>query len=104
MIHILIGKVVDNLWATRKYESLVGLKFMIVELLNRGTPEKELIVAVDLIGAGIGERVLITQGSSARRMYKLENTPIDVIIIGIIDEDCPIDGGCGSTGARGDLV
>lgn len=88
MINILIGKVVDSIWSTRKEESLVGLKFMIVELLYQGSIEKKFIVAADIIGAGIGEHVLITQGSSARKMKKLENTPIDAIIIGIIDEDC----------------
>jgi len=40
-----------------------------------------------MIGAGIGERVLITQGSSARRMTGYENAPIDATIVGIIDEN-----------------
>lgn len=82
-----IGKVISNVWSTRKDESLTGLKLMIVQLLN--TPDKEqgnIVVAVDTIGAGIGERVLLTEGSSARRMAGLESAPIDTIIVGIIDE------------------
>ena len=62
---------------------------MAVELIG-GKDEGKLMIAVDTIGAGIGERVIICQGSSARRMPDIENTPIDAIIIGIIDEDCKL--------------
>jgi ethanolamine utilization protein EutN len=79
---------VDNIWATRKEESLTGIKFMVVELLYQGSVDRILVVAADLIGAGIGERVLLSQGSSARRMKNLENTPVDMSIVGIIDADC----------------
>ncbi|MCR6544904.1 EutN/CcmL family microcompartment protein [Dehalobacterium formicoaceticum] len=85
---MLIGKVINSIWSTRKDESLKGAKFMIVQLQD--TPEKDkgrIIVALDMIGAGIGERVLITQGSSARRMPNFKDAPIDATIVGIIDED-----------------
>lgn len=85
---MLIGKVINNIWSTRKDESLKGAKFMIVQLLD--TPEEgkgKIIVAVDLIGAGIGERVLITQGSSARKMSGFQDAPVDATIVGIIDEN-----------------
>jgi len=60
---------------------------MIVQLLDKpGNAEGRVIVAVDIIGAGIGERVLISEGSSARRMGGLESSPIDATIVGIIDE------------------
>ncbi|MDW7673832.1 MAG: EutN/CcmL family microcompartment protein [Bacillota bacterium] len=82
-----IGKVINNVWATRKDESLRGIKLMIVQLLDSQKEENgRIIVAADIIGAGIGERVLITEGSSARRMSGLEDAPIDSIIVGIIDE------------------
>lgn len=84
---MVVGTVVDNIWSTKKDESLRGLKFMAVRILG-GKDDGKLIVAVDTIDAGIGERVLICQGSSARRMDGLENTPVDAIIVGIIDEDC----------------
>jgi ethanolamine utilization protein EutN len=57
-----------------------------VQLLDRENVEDcSVIVAVDLIGAGIGEKVLVTQGSSARRSSGLAEAPIDSIIVGIID-------------------
>lgn len=83
-----IGKVINSVWATRKADSLIGVKLMIVQLLDRPNDEEgKIIVAADIIGAGIGEKVLITEGSSARHMDHLNETPIDSIIIGIIDEE-----------------
>lgn len=81
------GTVIDNIWSTRKDEGLKGLKFMLVELIG-GKEDGKQIIAVDTIGAGIGERVLICQGSSARRMPGLDSAPVDATIVGIIDEDC----------------
>ena len=60
---------------------------MAVKIIG-GKDEVKLMIAVDTIGAGIGERVILCQGSSARRMPNLEDAPIDATIIGIIDEDC----------------
>lgn len=83
---MIIGKVISNVWSTRKDESLVGLKFMIVESLEKPErSERTFLVAADLVGAGIGETVIITLGSSARRMKGLDNTPVDAIIVGIVD-------------------
>lgn len=83
-----IGRVINNVWATRKDEGLVGVKLLIVQLLDQpGLKEGFVIVAGDLIGAGIGEKVLVTEGSSARQMDGLVTTPLDAIIVGIIDED-----------------
>lgn len=83
-----IGRVIDNVWATRKDEALVGVKLMIVRLLDRTREEDgRIIVAADIIGAGIGERVIVTQGSSARFMGNLNDSPVDAVIVGIIDEE-----------------
>jgi len=85
---MIIGRVINSIWSTRKEESLRGAKLMVVQLLD--TPEEgkgKIIVAVDMIGAGIGERVLLTQGSSARRIYGFQDAPIDATIVGIIDEE-----------------
>ena len=82
-----IGRVIDNVWSTRKDPALVGLKLMIVQLLDKpGNTEGKVIVAVDIIGAGIGEKVLVSEGSSSKQMGGLENSPIDATIVGIIDE------------------
>jgi ethanolamine utilization protein EutN len=83
-----IGRVINNIWATRKEESLTGLKLMIVQFVDASNqPTPEIVVAADFIGAGIGEKVLVAEGSSARQMYGLEHSPIDAVIVGIIDEE-----------------
>lgn len=83
-----IGRVINNIWATRKEESLVGLKLMIVQFLDAANePTTEIVVAADFIGAGIGEKVLVAEGSSARQMGGLEHSPVDAVIVGIIDEE-----------------
>lgn len=84
---MIAAKVIDNIWSTRKAESLRGLKLMIVEVIDEKASISRLIAA-DVIGAGIGERVLVTTGSSARRMIGDDNVPVDAVIVGIIDEDC----------------
>jgi ethanolamine utilization protein EutN len=80
---MLIGKVIGSVVSTRKNEQLLGNKFMVVELLPK--MGKACIVAVDKIGAGVGEQVLVATGSAAR-VGGLENAPIDAAIVGIIDD------------------
>lgn len=86
---MILGKLIGNIWATRKSEELNGLKFMLAEEICENRKGKRLVV-VDIIGAGIGDRVIITMGSSAREMLGRENVPVDAIVVGIIDEDCEI--------------
>jgi ethanolamine utilization protein EutN len=79
-------KVIGNVWATRKDESLNGLKLMIVRRTDIATEKEfESFVAVDCVGAGIGEAVLVTLGSSAREAFSNQKIPVDAVIIGIID-------------------
>ena len=82
---MLIGKVVGSVVSTRKCENLVGNKFMIVEPIP-SLKVANRIVAIDKIGAGIGELVLVAQGSAARVGCAMESAPIDAAIVGIIDE------------------
>ena len=84
---MIAAKVMDSIWSTRKADSLVGLKFMLVEVLG-GIDAGRLLIAADNMGAGVGERVLVCLGSSARKMLEREDVPIDAVIVGIIDEDC----------------
>ncbi|QIB68844.1 EutN/CcmL family microcompartment protein [Aminipila butyrica] len=84
---MLTARLIDNVWATRKAESLSGLKFMLAEVIGGGCEGQRLVV-VDIISAGIGDRVLVCQGSSARRMLGDDNIPVDAVVVGIIDEDC----------------
>ena len=84
---MIIGKVIGNVWATRKEDSLGGLKLMVVQrvdVLDSGN--EETFVAVDFVGAGIGERVLVATGSSARNALDNPHAPVDATIVGIIDE------------------
>ena len=85
---MLTAKLVDNIWSTRKTDLLNGYKLMLVEVIGGGANEGERLVAADIIGAGVGERVLVAVGSSARRMVGDDTLPVDAAIVGIIDEDC----------------
>jgi ethanolamine utilization protein EutN len=84
---MIVAKVVGNIWATRKEESLSGMKLMIVQALDAVTKEtRQSFVAVDQVGAGIGEMVIVSTGSSARLAKLGRHSPIDAIIVGIVDE------------------
>ena len=83
---MVIGKVVGSLFSTRKSEKLVGNKFMIVEPVDQMKNGTTQLGAIDIIGAGIGEYVLIAQGSAARIGCDMEDAPVDAAIVGIIDE------------------
>lgn len=82
---MIIGKVTGSVVSTRKQENLVGNKFMIVEPISIMNGENRQIVAIDNIGAGIGEYVLVATGSAARIGCGVETTPVDAAIVGIID-------------------
>ena len=82
---MLIGKVVGSVVSTRKNEKLIGSKFLIVEPL-KSMAQKEKLVAIDNVGAGFGETVLVARGSAARIGCDCEKAPIDAAIVGIVDE------------------
>lgn len=82
---MVIGKVVGSIVSTRKNEKLVGQKLLIVRPVEE-MEEKNEFVAIDNVGAGIGEKVLVARGSAARVGCDLENAPVDAAIVGIIDE------------------
>ena len=71
--------------STRKQDSLVGSKFMEVQIMKNGDLTDEFIIAIDSVGAGIGETVLITTGSSARLALRNTSAPADAVIVGIVD-------------------
>ena len=82
---MIVGKIVGSLVATRKNEKLIGSKFLIVEPIYSEGKDESRLVAVDNIGAGIGDIVLVTTGSAARIGCNMEDSPIDAAIIGIVD-------------------
>lgn len=82
-----IGKVIGTVVATRKDEKLVGNKLMVTQPLDiELKPRGEVIIAVDTVGAGVGEVVLYTKGSVGRYATGKMDAPIDAAIVGIIDE------------------
>lgn len=83
---MIVGKVVGSVVSTRKNENLVGNKFMIIEPISRMKGNEGQLVAIDNIGAGIGEYVLVTFGSAARIGCDMEKSPVDAAIVGIIDD------------------
>ena len=83
---MIIAKVTGSVVSTRKMDSLIGNKFMVVEPMTGMRNGGEKIVAVDNIGAGVGEYVLVTTGSSARVGAQGPDSPVDAAIVGIIDD------------------
>ena len=63
---MIVGKVVGSVVSTRKCEKLIGSKFMIIEPVHHMKGDLSQLVAIDMIGAGVGEYVLVAQGSAAR--------------------------------------
>lgn len=83
---MIIGKVVGSVVSTRKSEKLVGNKFMIIEPVQSMNMGNERLVAIDNIGAGIGEFVLVATGSAARIGCDVSSAPVDAAVVGIIDD------------------
>ena len=81
---MVVCKVVGHVWATKKEPSLEGLKLMLVQEDN-GSAKSPILVAADVVGAGIGERVLVVSGSTARKAFGRDDVPMDMAIVGIID-------------------
>ncbi len=84
---MLLGKVVGTVVATRKEPTLEGSKLLVVRGLDlEGKPTATLVVAVDAVGAGVGEWVLYASGSSARQTEMTKDRPVDATIMAIVDE------------------
>lgn len=91
---MIIGKVVGHVVSTRKNENLIGQKLLIVEPYEKlkGNLGSSCFIAIDNVGAGVGETVLVATGSAARIGCGLENAPVDAAIVGIIDDPSNLDG------------
>ena len=81
-----LALVMGTVVATRKEEELGGLKLLLVRGLDLdGKPTGPQVVAVDAVGAGVGEVVLTVAGSSARQTKVTQNRPVDATIMAIVD-------------------
>jgi ethanolamine utilization protein EutN len=88
-----VAKVTGSLVSTQKVQAMVGYKLLIVEPYRVDPDQRDRLVttartfvAVDALGAGVGDFVLITQGSSARLTPETKNMPVDAVIVGIVDQ------------------
>ena len=81
-----LAKVVGNVVSTQKDSNLVGCKLLIIKKINEKYSSQSTAIAVDSVGAGIGETVIVTTGSTARYVYGDKLAPLDMTIVGIVDE------------------
>jgi microcompartment protein CcmK/EutM len=82
-----VGKVVGTVVASRKDPKLEGLTLLVVQAADTtGSAKGSCVVAVDAVGAGVGEVVLYCAGSSARQTDVTQNRPVDHVIMAIVDE------------------
>lgn len=82
---MIIGRVISTIISSRKYDSLQGLKLLVIEPCYK--EQKDYFVAADAIGAGIGELVLITEGDNTKYAIVDKQAPIDAVVVGIVDKD-----------------
>ena len=83
---MLLGRVIGTVWATRKDEKLEGVKFLVVREVDLDyKPLPRFVIAVDTVQAGVGEVVLLCQGSSARQTKVTEKRPVDAVIMAVVE-------------------
>ncbi len=81
-----LAKVLGTVVATQKDSKLQGLKFMMLGVYGPDNkPAGGSVVAVDAVGAGVGEMVLFASGSSARQTAATDNKPVDAVVMAIVD-------------------
>jgi microcompartment protein CcmK/EutM len=81
-----LGKITGTVVSTQKDEKLEGLKFHIVQFVDTNIkPTGNFVIAVDSVGAGVGEVVLTAAGSSARQTEITKDKPVDTVIMAIVD-------------------
>ena len=89
-----LARVIGTVVATVKNDSLEGRKLLVVQTLNKDlVPTGQPMVAVDSVGAGVGELVFWCRGKEASFPFKREDTPTDCTIIGIVDSDAHVTQG-----------
>ena len=85
---MILGRVVGEVWATRKHAALDGRKLLIIEPYLWYAPSHEAghLVAVDPVGAGVGEDVVVCMGDPARRALGSTSTPVEAAVCAIVDK------------------
>ena len=86
-----LARVIGTVVATMKNDSLEGRKLLVVQTVDRNLePNGKPLVAVDAVGAGIGELVFWCRGKEASFPFKREDTPTDCTIVGIVDSEAHV--------------
>ena len=81
-----LAKVLGTVVSTQKDAKVEGFRFMMLGVFGPDNkPSGESVVAVDAVGAGVGEMVLFASGSSARQTVATDNKPVDAVIMAIVD-------------------
>jgi microcompartment protein CcmK/EutM len=84
---MILGRVIGTVVSSRKDEELEGLKFLVVKACDfDGKPTGGIVIAIDSVGAGVGEVVLYASGSSARQTKATKDRPVDATIMAIVDQ------------------
>lgn len=83
---MILGKVVGTVVSSTKNDGLSGARYLLVDKCNQqGVKKDNYLVALDLVGAGNDELVMVSEGSSARETDATINKPLDAVIVGIVD-------------------
>jgi microcompartment protein CcmK/EutM len=89
-----LARVIGTVVATIKNDALEGRKLLVIQSLNKDlAPAGKPLVAVDAVGAGVGELVFWCRGKEASFPFKREDTPTDCTIIGIVDSEAHVTRG-----------
>jgi ethanolamine utilization protein EutN len=81
-----LGRVIGSVWATQKEAGMDNLKLMVIQPIDfKDNDSGQQVIAADRIGAGVGEKVIISRGSPARILFSNKIVPIDAMIVGIVD-------------------
>ena len=84
---MILGKVVGTVVCSSKNDGITGARYLLVEKTNqRGEKEGDYLVALDFLGAGHDELVLVTEGSPSRETPQTINKPLDALVVGIVDQ------------------
>jgi ethanolamine utilization protein EutN len=85
VILLFLGRVVGSVWATQKEAGMENLKLLLVQPIHAdGTDAGTQVICADRIGAGHGETVIVSRGSSARILIS-KDSPVDAVVVGIVD-------------------
>ena len=91
---MILARVIGTVVATVKNDSLEGRKLLVIQSLDaRLKPQGKPIVALDSVGAGVGELVIWCRGKEASFPFRRDDTPTDCTIIAIVDSDAHVNGG-----------